>query len=146
MALKTQWQQNAHRALRFIGRFYRWMGWLGLVATAFFTLYAFVTHWNMLSRGFGVDFIHKLWQSFLVGGLVLAFGLFLCAMAFVVSLFIEVGSRMMENSFLQTDLLRRLVREQTEGDHDLAAARLMEHNADEDDLSPEYLHENAERR
>jgi hypothetical protein len=64
----------------------------------------------------------------------------------VVSLFIEVGSRMMENSFLQTDLLRRLVREQTESDHHLAAARLMEHEADEDDLTPEHLYENVERR
>jgi len=146
MALKTQWQQNAHRALRFIGRFYRWMGWLGFVATAFFTIYAFMIQWNMLSRGFGVDFLHKLWNSFLVAGLVLSFGLFLCAMAFVVGLFIEVGSRMMENSFLQTDLLRRLVREQTESNHHLAAARLMERDTDEETIRPEQVYENAERR
>lgn len=146
MALKTQWQQNAHRALRLIGRFYRWMGWLGFVATAFFTIYAFNRQWQMLSRGFGTDPTRRLWDSLLVAGLVLAFGLFLCAMAFVVSLFIEVGSRMMENSFLQTDLLRRFVREQTESDHVLAAARLMEQDADEDALTSEQLYENAERR
>ena len=145
MALKTQWQQNAHRALRYIGRFYRWLGWLGLAGTVFMTVYVFVAHWSMLSRGFGVDFFYKVWQSLMVGGLAMIFGLFLCAMAFVVSLFIEVGSRMMENSFLQTDLLKRLVREQTEQDM-AAVARLMDHDQDDDDLSSEVLYEQAERR
>ncbi len=142
MALKTQWQQNAHRALRLIGRFYRWMGWLGFVATALFTIYTAVTQWNMMSQG--VDLYTKLWQTLLVGGIVLALGLFLCAMAFLVSLFIEVGSRMMENSLLQTDLLQRLVREQDDDDN--VPARLMEQEETAEDPLTEQTYGRTGRR
>ena len=145
MALKTQWQQNSHRALRLMGRFYRWMGWLGLVVTGLMMFYSFISHWNTLGRGFGIDAYTKLWQSLIVAGTVLVFGLFVCGMAFLVSLLIEVGSRMMENSLLQTDLLQRLVREQSDHE-DTASARLMENDTANENLTSDSLHEQSRHR
>ena len=145
MALKTQWQQNAHRALRLMGRFYRWIGWFGLGVTAFVMVYGFISHWNDLGRGFGVDTYTRLWSSLFVAGTVMVIGLFACGMAFLVSLFIEVGSRMMENSLLQTDLLQRLVREQS--DHEASVpSRLIENDTEEDDLTLDAAYQHSEHR
>jgi hypothetical protein len=144
MTLKTQWQQNAHRALRLIGRFYRSAGWLGLVVTVLATGAAFISHWNTLSYGFGNPFFYKLWQALLVSGLVAALGLFLSGIGFLVGLFIEVASRLMENSVMQTDLLRRLVREQGHDEH--TPTRLIEQDADEDTLADDLTYEQTNHR
>ena len=50
----------------------------------------------------------------MVSGIVVATGLFLCGMAFLVSLLIEAGLKMLENSHTQVDLMRRLVRQQSD--------------------------------
>lgn len=145
MALKTQWQQNTHRALRLMGRLYRWAGWFGLGATSLGMVFAFISHWNLLSRGFGGDIFTKLSQSLVAVGIAMTFGLFVSGMAFLVSLFIEVGSRMMENSLLQTDLLQRLVREQSDHDENIPA-RLVESDSNDRALSDDLASKQTNHR
>ncbi|MCU0514801.1 MAG: hypothetical protein MUE40_19780 [Anaerolineae bacterium] len=137
MSLKTQ-QDKEFRGVLWVGRFYRLAGWLGLVATVFFTVWGFISQWQNMTRwssGTTWDFFS---QSLLVAFLFLIMGLALSAVAFGISLGVQVGLNMMKNSQTQVDLLRRMVQQQSETDNVLrhpaeADARLAD---TPDDLPP----------
>ncbi len=103
------------KALHAVGRFYRWVAWIGVVATIFFAGLTFVTQWRDMSQYMQY---YTTWDvirnTMLPSGFVFVAGLFMCGMAFLVSLFIEAGTRMLDNSQTQVDLMRRLVRQQSD--------------------------------
>lgn len=112
MALKHQSDSlPSSKALRMVGRMYRWVAWLGMVATVFFAGLMFVVQWRDMSRYDFYTIFDVLKNSVFASGIVFATGLFLCGMAFLVSLLIEAGLKMLENSHTQVDLTRRLVRQ-----------------------------------
>jgi len=127
MTLKSQ-DDREYRGLIWIGRLYRLAGWLGLVATAFFTVWGFVTQWRNMSQYWGnADFWTLLSQSALLAFLLLITGLALSAVAFGISLGVQVGLTIMRNSQTQVELLRRLAQAQGEID---STIRLQDHTAE----------------
>ena len=133
MTLKSQ-DDRQYRGLIWIGRLYRLAGWMGLVATIFFTGWGFVSQWqNMALYWSDVDFWTQLTHSMLMGFFFLVVGLALSAVAFGISLGVQVGLTIMKNSQTQVELLRRLA--QAQGENDITL-RLQDHDAalpDEED-------------
>jgi hypothetical protein len=116
MTLKSQ-DDRQYRGLIWIGRLYRLAGWMGLVATIFFTGWGFVSQWqNMALYWSDVDFWTQLTHSMLMGFFFLVVGLALSAVAFGISLGVQVGLTIMKNSQTQVELLRRLAQNQAELD------------------------------
>jgi hypothetical protein len=115
MGLKLQ-NPRMYRGLLWVGRAYGWVGWLGLVATACFTTGAFVHHMRVMWNVTYMTRADILLQSLLVACFFLVTGLVLSALAFAISLGIQVGLTMMENSQTRIALLRRLAQRQSEKD------------------------------
>lgn len=131
MTLKSQ-NDRQYRGLLWVGRLYRLVGWLGLAATAFFTIWGAVSHWNNMSNWSGWDTGTMLTHAMLMGFFFLITGLALSAVAFGISLGIQVGLTVMKNSQTQVELLRRLA--QAQGEDDIAL-RLQDHGMDDDSES-----------
>jgi hypothetical protein len=116
MSAKTDVIPSSAKGFRLIGKVYRWVGWLGLIATAVITFYSFANQWHTVSTNtnyYGSDFERYL-APFLVAVLVLACGLLMCAAAFLVSAILDTCVNMTENNRARTELLRRIVREQSD--------------------------------
>jgi hypothetical protein len=108
MSAKTDVIPSSAKGFRLIGKVYRWVGWLGLIATAVITFYSFANQWHTVSTNtnyYGSDFERYL---------VLACGLLMCAAAFLVSAILDTCVNMTENNRARTELLRRIVREQSD--------------------------------
>ncbi|MCU0514800.1 MAG: hypothetical protein MUE40_19775 [Anaerolineae bacterium] len=111
MALKTQ-DSRVYRGLLWVARAYRLAGWLGLGATAFWTLVMFFHQYGVfLSRPSFMTGAEALQYALLAAFIVLIIGLSLTAVAFALSLAIQVGLVLNKNSRIKTDLLRRLAQE-----------------------------------
>ena len=128
------------KALHRVGRFYRWVAWIGVVATIFFTGLTFVTQWRDMSQYMQY---YTMWEvarnALLASGFVFVAGLFMCGMAFLVSLMIEAGTRMLDNSHTQVDLMRQLVRQRSDV---TSSTRLKETRASAQvDLLPHMIEE-----
>jgi|GEM_PF-2902838 len=144
MALKSQ-ESRMHRGLLWVGRAYRLAGWLGLAATAFFTVVVFFHHLGMLWNYTSLTRMDMLLQALLLGFLILITGLVLSAVAFGISLGIQVGLTMMANGQTQIALLRRLAQHQSETD---SVVRLSENTASTHVNSEQHLieeHQNTPR-
>src|SRR6187549_2732687 len=115
MGLKLQ-NPRMYRGLLWVGRAYRWAGWLGLVLTACFTTGAFVHHSRVMWNVTYLTRADILLQSLLVACFFLITGLVLSGLAFGISLGIQIGLTMMENSQTRIALLRRLAQHQSEKD------------------------------
>lgn len=134
MTLKSQ-NDRQYRGLLWVGRLYRLAGWLGLAVTAFFTIWGFVNQWSTMVRYWtNADLWSILTQSAVVGFIFLIIGLALSAVAFGISLGIQVGLTMMKNSQTQVELLRRLA--QAQGEDDIAL-RLQDSSGDEAEETPQ---------
>ena len=115
MSLKTDAIPSAAKGFRLISKLYRWAGWFGVGMTALVTLYSFALQWhNMTTRSYyGSDF-ERFISPFLLAILVLACGLMMCAVAFLVSAIIETCINITENNRARIELLRRIAREQSD--------------------------------
>ncbi len=133
MTLKSQ-NDRQYRGLLWVGRLYRLAGWLGLVATVFFTIWGAVSHWNNLVRWSTPDFGTLVTHSLLMGFFFLITGLARSAIAFGISLGIQVGLTVMRNSQTQVELLRRLA--QAQGEEDIAL-RLQDSAQDDGETTAE---------
>jgi hypothetical protein len=147
MSTKVQQPQTVNpvssRAMRLVGRFYRWVAWAGVLATIFFTALMFIDQWRSMSM-----YYTSMWEvarnATLAGGLIFVTGLFMSGMAFLVSLLIEAGVKMLENSHEQTDLLRQMVLHQSDV---TSKTRLREKaSAREADLSPYEVPQQMQQR
>lgn len=133
MTLKSQ-DTRVYRGLVWVGRIYRFAGWMGLIATAFFTLWGFFTQWNSVSTyWYQPDLWTIVSQSLLAATAILITGLLLSAVAFGISLGIQVGLTLMKNSQIQVDLLRRMAQNQSHAD---SVLRLEDHGANGSALEP----------
>jgi uncharacterized membrane protein YphA (DoxX/SURF4 family) len=116
MTLKSQ-DTRLYRGLIWVGRLYRFAGWIGLGVTILFTIWGFFNQWSNMTRWGDDPFLWELvTQSLLAAGLCAIIGLFLSAIAFGISLGIQVGLTMMKNSNTQVALLRRIAQQQGEAD------------------------------
>jgi hypothetical protein len=115
MALKSQ-NSRMYRGLLWVGRAYRLAGWLGLAATICFAVGAFAHHLRLMWDYVYFTRVDILLQCLLLATLILITGLVLSAVAFGISLGIQVGLTMMENSQTQIALLRRIAQQQSEDD------------------------------
>jgi hypothetical protein len=116
MSAKTDMIPSSAKGFRLIGKVYRWVGWFGIAATIVVTLYSFVSQWHQISNypnSYGSDF-YRFVSPFLLAILVFACGLLMCAAAFLVSAIIDTCVNITENNRARVDLLRRLVREQSD--------------------------------
>jgi hypothetical protein len=114
---KTDAIPSSAKGFRLIGKLYRWMGWFGILVTAGLTLYAFGSEWNRIASYTGSyysDPIQRFFLPFLLAIAVMACGLTLCAVSFLVSAIIDTCVNITENNRARVDLLRRLVREQSD--------------------------------
>lgn len=140
MALKLK-SEEASRALRTVGRMYRWVAWLGLMVTIFMAGWGFLEQWRGVSRW------QDTWNTFLSSGAVgvgiLIIGLVFCGVAFLVSLLIEAGLKMIANSQTQVDLMRRLVRQQSDI---TSTTRLDDNTAAAQNLPQQVITETQHRR
>jgi len=142
MTLKSQ-NDRQYRGLLWIGRLYRLAGWLGLAATAFFTVWGSVSQWQSMSRYWvDVDLWTHLSQSLLIGFFFLIAGLALSAVAFGISLGVQVGLTIMKNSQTQVELLRRLA--QAQGENDITL-RLQDHDSESTDETASVADSNNQR-
>ena len=112
MALKSK-SEGSSRALHFVGRMYRWAAWFGLLAAILLAAWGFIDQWNVAVR-WEKDLFRVFLSSAAFGGAFFIAGLFFCGMMFLVSLLIEAGLKMLDNSNTQVDLMRRLVRQQSD--------------------------------
>ena len=142
MGLKSQ-NPRMHRGLLWVGRAYRWGGWLGLVVTACFAVGAFAHHLRVM---WNIPYFTRtdiLLQCLALAGIFLIIGLTLSAIAFAISLGIQVGLTMMENSQTRITLLRRLAQNQSETD---SLMRLRQNSVSSPDLSQQAAGEQPSLR
>lgn len=121
MALKSPSPSPSHPFLHLVKRFYRGVGWIGVALTL---LLSAIAAFDLLGRMTPETLLtYRLLGAFLsfIGLTVL--GLFLSGLAFLISACIDAALHSMENGRAQTELLRRLVREQSDMD---ASSHLME--------------------
>ncbi|NJR12503.1 hypothetical protein HC776_01025 [bacterium] len=79
-----------------MGRIYRWAGWFGLGATVFFTVVAFVHQLRLMWNVTYITRTDVLLQCLLLAFLILITGLVLSAVAFGISLVVQVGLTTMQ--------------------------------------------------
>ena len=116
MSLKTDMIPSSAKGFRLIGKLYRWVGWFGIVLTVCATVYSFAAYWHQMTTSTysSGDPISQLMLSFLLALVVLLSGLAMCSVAFLVSAIIDTCVNITENNRARVDLLRRLVREQSD--------------------------------
>jgi hypothetical protein len=115
MTLKSQ-DTGGYRGLVWVGRLYRFAGWIGLPIALLFAIWVGIEHWRSLTSYTSLEWFDILVRTLLLGGFVLALGMALCAIAFGISLGIQVGLTMMKNSDTQVALLRRIAQQQGEAE------------------------------
>lgn len=114
---KTDTIPSSAKGFRLIGKLYRWMGWFGILVTAGITLYGFIAEWNRMASYTGSYYsepVQRFFTPFLLAIAIMACGLTICAVSFLVSAVIETCINITENNRSRTDLLRRIVREQSD--------------------------------
>jgi hypothetical protein len=116
---KTETVPSAAKGFRLIGKLYRWTGWFGILVTLGIALYGFAAEWQRIANYTGSyppysDPLQRLLAPFLLAVGIMACGLTLCAVSFLVSAIIDTCVNLTENNRARVDLLRRLVREQSD--------------------------------
>lgn len=117
---KTDTIPSAAKGFRLIGKLYRWTGWFGILMTVCIALYGFAAEWHRIATyvgqypPYGNDPVQRFLGPFLLALGIMAMGLTLCAVSFLVSAIIDTCVNITENNRNRTDLLRRIVREQSD--------------------------------
>jgi hypothetical protein len=114
MALKSTSPSPSHPFLHLAKRFYRVAGWVGVALTLILSAIATV---DVLGRWPSETLLtYRLLGAFLFFLALVILGLFLSGAAFLVSACLDAATHSIENGHTQTELLRRLVREQSDLD------------------------------
>jgi len=117
MALKTDMIPSSAKGFRLVGKLYRWVGWVGVVLTVLATVYGVLAYGHQMATSdypYYGGFLNQLLMIFLLGLLIFLSGLSMCAVAFLVSAIIDTCVNITENNRARTDVLRRIVREQSD--------------------------------
>lgn len=91
---KTDTIPSSAKGFRLIGKLYRWMGWFGILVTAGITLYGFIAEWNRMASYTGSYYsepVQRFFTPFLLAIAIMACGLTICAVSFLVSAVIETA-------------------------------------------------------
>jgi uncharacterized membrane protein len=114
MALKSPSPSSSRPLLNFAKRFYRMVGWIGIGLTLILSTIGAVDLFGRSSPETLLTY-RLLFGLLTFLGLVFI-GLFVSGLAFLVSTCIDAATHVMENGQTQTELLRRLIREQSDLD------------------------------
>lgn len=114
MALKSPSPSSSRPLLNFAKRFYRMVGWIGVCLTLILSTIGAVDLFGRSSDE--VPLTYRLLFGFLTFLGLVFIGLFVSGLAFLVSTCIDAATHTIENGQTQTELLRRLVREQSDLD------------------------------
>jgi hypothetical protein len=118
MALKTDMIPSSAKGFRLIGKLYRWVGWFGVALSVMVSFVGFISEWNRAVTSTSyysyMDPVWRFLQPFALALMVFFCGLTLCALAFLVSAIIDTCVNITENNRARTEVLRRIVREQSD--------------------------------
>jgi uncharacterized membrane protein YhiD involved in acid resistance len=119
---------------------YRWVAWFGMIVTILLAGWGFLEQWRNLS--YWQDTWNKFLSSAGIGAMILIMGLIFCGTAFLVSLLVEAGLKMIANSQTQVDLMRRLVHQQS----DVTSTRRLGENTASVQIQPQQEMVEHQRR
>jgi hypothetical protein len=139
MALKSTSPASPRPFLHLAKRFYHAVGWVGVAITLVLASVFGIDMWGRLNP----DMLptYRLIYAFVMFLGAIFVGLFLSGLAFLISTCIDVACDTMENGRVQTELLRRLVREQSDVD---ASSRSIENGYRQTELLHHLEHEQSD--
>jgi|GEM_PF-3762404 len=107
--MKSNVQYKSYSAMRTVSKIYSFLGWLTLIGTVIFALIVLVN--GMSVRGYYSSSLVTV--AITVGSVLFTGGMMALGLLFVAQL-IQVFLELVENSRDQTELLRRMAREQSD--------------------------------